>query len=440
MPGANEDLITRSLEAAVAWDARETAELADLEDFLPKSLRLWVLCTWMKWRIWRIFSVASVWRHPQSRYWVACFRDASGRRRKISTKVTSRSAALKIAHEYEKASRLKQTRAQTRLTIERLHAELSGESYCRVSLREHTAQWLASKIPEIAPSTQKFYRESTAKLISALGSVADQPMADIGKADLLRFRNNLAASGLAPKTVNHILKCCRMLFKAAKMDGIISENPAEFVSTVRNRPRENARETFSLEQLRAVLAVADREWRSLVLFGFYTGQRLGDLAQLRWSNIDLESGRITMLTAKTNKRLILPLAPPLTKHIESLPCSPNPLSPLHPRAWEIVDSQGRTGALSRQFGELLARAGLRAYSPHNVSLGVTRSGPRNRYGLSFHSLRRTATTLLHEAGISQAVAQTYVGHDSEGVHQVYISVGDEALSKAAAAFPDLLSP
>jgi integrase len=58
--------------------------------------------------------------------------------------------------------------------------------------------------------------------------------------------------------------------------------------------------------------------------------------------------------------------------------------------------------------------------------------------LSFHSLRRTATTLLHEAGIPQAVAQALIGHDSAAVHEVYISVGREALVKAAAAFPDVL--
>ena len=32
--------------------------------------------------------------------------------------------------------------------------------------------------------------------------------------------------------------------------------------------------------------------------------------------------------------------------------------------------------------------------------------------LSFHSLRRTATTLLHQAGIPAAVAQGVIGHDS----------------------------
>jgi integrase len=35
------------------------------------------------------------------------------------------------------------------------------------------------------------------------------------------------------------------------------------------------------------LGVASDEWRSMVLFGLYSGQRLGDIATLKWNNIDL---------------------------------------------------------------------------------------------------------------------------------------------------------
>jgi site-specific recombinase XerD len=53
-------------------------------------------------------------------------------------------------------------------------------------------------------------------------------------------------------------------------------------------------------------------------------------------------------------------------------------------------------------------------------------------------LRHTATTLLHEGGVPAAVAQALIGHDSEAIHQVYVSVGFEALKKAADTLPDVL--
>ncbi len=37
----------------------------------------------------------------------------------------------------------------------------------------------------------------------------------------------------------------------------------------------------------------DAEWKSLILFGLYTGQRLGDLSRLPWQNVDLEERNST---------------------------------------------------------------------------------------------------------------------------------------------------
>jgi hypothetical protein len=41
------------------------------------------------------------WRHPESQYWTACFRDKNGRQRRISTKETNSKKALKVAEEFE---------------------------------------------------------------------------------------------------------------------------------------------------------------------------------------------------------------------------------------------------------------------------------------------------------------------------------------------------
>ena len=38
--------------------------------------------------------VASVWKHPDSQYWTACFRDQNGRQRRILTKETDNKKAL----------------------------------------------------------------------------------------------------------------------------------------------------------------------------------------------------------------------------------------------------------------------------------------------------------------------------------------------------------
>src|SRR4029450_6899840 len=111
---------------------------------------------------------------------------------------------------------------------------------------------------------------------------------------------------------------------------------------------------FALPELRAILAVANEEWRSLVKFGLYTGQRLGDIVALTWAQIDLARDEITLTTRKTGKRLVIPIAPALREHLLALPAPDHPRAPVHPRAAGTVQAQqGRVGTLSGQFAELL---------------------------------------------------------------------------------------
>jgi hypothetical protein len=48
---------------------------------------------------------------------------------------------------------------------------------------------------------QNGYRLSAGKLIGHLGSLADEPLSETTKNDLIKFRNALSSSGLASKTI-----------------------------------------------------------------------------------------------------------------------------------------------------------------------------------------------------------------------------------------------
>jgi integrase len=115
----------------------------------------------------------------------------------------------------------------------------------------------------------------------------------------------------------------------------------------------------------------------MILFGLYTGQPLGGIATLEWSNIDLVHGELRLSTRKTGKTMILPLAEPLRKHIESLSSSGDPSEPIHPEAFDLVERQCKTGHLSNRFAALLAAAGLRPERNHK-STGKGRGKRRDR--------------------------------------------------------------
>jgi integrase len=379
--------------------------------------------------------MASVWRHPKSQYWTACFRDPHGKQRRITTKETNRKRALKLAQQYEEATRVKRTLRQAQAVLDRLHEEFSGLRVQRQSFDEYAKELLKAKKPEIAPSTLAFYQTSVDKFSAFLGEKRGGLLSEIAKPDIIGFRNDLA-SKVGAKTVNHHIKALKMVFRRARRDGVLAEDPAEFVDPVKRAQPKEKKRPFTLDELRDLIAAADPEWRSMVIFGLYTGQRLADLATLRWNQIDLPHNELRLVTRKTGRTLLLPIAPPLRRHIGCLPIPKDKSKPIHPHACVIVERNKKSGLLSNQFADLLASAGLRVKKSHH-SKNKGRAALRPVEPLSFHSLRRTATTLLHEAGVPAAVAQALIGHDSAAMHDLYVSVGRPALENAAASLPSI---
>jgi integrase len=374
--------------------------------------------------------MASIIRKPRSKYWFACFRDLQGRQRRKSTKQTDRKKALRVAEQYEQVSQRKLPVRTVRETLVELFREAYGESVPRAIVREFVAAWLKNKAPEVAPATLDFYRKSTTKFLQFLGPAAELDLANVTRPMIVEFRNGLAQK-VSAKTANHDLRAIKTLFRSAKRDGYIIEDPAEFVESVR-KTGEDPRRPFTIPEIRNVYDLADQEWKSLILFGLYTGQRLSDLAILSWDNIDLARNEIRLKARKTGKRLSLPIAAPLKAHLAVCDKSG---AYLHPKAAATVRSQKRSGTLSNQFADFLAQAGLREKAPHHVSKGKGRSAKRAANGLSFHSLRHTAVSLLKDAGIPEAVVMELVGHESKAMSAHYTHVGTEALAKAVAALP-----
>lgn len=379
-------------------------------------------------------AMASLWKHPKSRFWSACFTDHRGRRLKRSTRETNRKKAEAIAAKLEEVSRKKRTFAQVRDIIQDLRAEITGEKVSETSVRDYVKTWLAEKADETKESSLQTYRTATVKFLTSLGSKADESMAEVNRNDIMAFRKSMGGK-ISATSVNHNLKCIKMLFKAAKKHQIIEENPAEMVDTVRKESVQKRR-PFTQEELRLALNAADPEWKSMILFGLYTGQRLSDIAGLTWANLDLQRDELHFTTAKTGRSMNIPLAAPLRKHLDTLIRPRSPKEPVHPNAYATLAKVGKTTTLSNQFADILASAGLRKPVEHSKKKDGRRA-PRDQNELSFHCLRHTAVSLLKDAGIPDATVMEMIGHSSLQMSQRYTHVGKEALVKAAAALPSL---
>ena len=198
---------------------------------------------------------------------------------------------------------------------------------------------------ETSPATLARYEHVVRKFLIFLGDAADHGLEEITKSQILAFRDAEIAQS-AVMTANTKLKIIKMIMRSARLEGYLLQDPAEGVKTVKNRT-EVSRRPFTIDELRAVLSVADGEWTSLIKFGLYTGQRLGDLALLTWSQIDLERDEIRLTTRKTGKSLLFQLLNHYGSTFSPSIVINDPRAPVQPRAFEIVTAQnGRVGTLS----------------------------------------------------------------------------------------------
>ena len=320
--------------------------------------------------------MSSIYKDDRSPFWTACFTAYVGQQSKQLKKTTAtedKELATLLAVKLEAAGRgnlnvekvktfladIRNLRTQrsARQAFDDVLRATTGTGLESRTVRSFVADWLARTRGEVAMATWGRYDATTKRFLDVLGGKADGDIASVTQEDIARFRDT-EAKRVKPATANLALKIIRILFKAAEASRVIARNEAKHVQPLKSRGKEASRRPFTLEELKLILEACNDEWRSLVLFGFYSGGRLGDLGTLTWENVDLGRGELRYESIKTGRRVILPLAKTLREHIERLPAGDNPKQPLHPRAFDVVARQGRVGTLSNEFYEILVSAGL----------------------------------------------------------------------------------
>jgi site-specific recombinase XerD len=392
--------------------------------------------------------MATVWKHPDSPYWTAVFKNESNKWARKTTKKKDRTEALKLAVEWERAAGMGRdrtlTEAVSREVIGGILERTTGEKLRSESLREFSLRWLqGGKHKNKSEGTTTRYTGTVDKFLDFLKSKADSPIASITPSDCEKFYDYLASTKLAPSTLIVEMKTLRSLFNSARRQTLISINPAASVE-LPETGKQVQRKVFTIEQIRMLLkaaaetaAEADkacdkesakhaREWQTVILLGMYAGLRLGDAVELGWDAVDFEQCKLTVETRKTGIVLEIPMHPSLEAHLSKLAGdSTGPICPI----LAAVPIGGRSG-LSKQFLAVMRRAGIGNSS-------VQTGGQRMLSQLSFHALRTSFNSGLHNRGVDQEIRKKLTGHKSTQVNDRYTVTQLETMREAVKKLPHI---
>gem|GEM_PF-2336718 len=110
-----------------------------------------------------------------------------------------------------------------------------------------------------------------------LGARAERPLATVQPVHVEQFKAHLAGR-VGASMVNKSMRVLKGAFGSAVAKRQLEFSPAEHVEF--NEAATSQRRAFTLAEIKSLLTVAEGDWRTMVLLGLYSGQRLQDCARL----------------------------------------------------------------------------------------------------------------------------------------------------------------
>ncbi|MEV4633316.1 tyrosine-type recombinase/integrase [Rhodococcus coprophilus] len=377
------------------------------------------------------------------------------------------------------------TRTEAKRFLENIKADRNRGDYidpsdARRTFREVAELWLGSR--NLRPKTEQSYRTILEQRIYP--TFADRAVGSITTMDLVAWITDLSLHGkrvghnnkpakaespraerdaryreragrtsmgkpLAPGTVHNAARVMRQVLDAAVRARYLRGNPAHGL-TRDDLPKAH-RDTASTPYLSAGqverLAVAmeetsgDAAYGLLVRFAAQTGMRAGECCGLRWENVDLLRGRITVAESistvkngdwtvvppKNGKTRVVPIPPPLRDVLADLAAERAEAEAFAPEAYVWPGPDGATTPLSwgrdfylKWWKAAVAKAALPS-------------------ALRFHDMRHTTAALLIAANVPAKAIQVHLGHSSfkitmDTYGHLYEDASDHVANAMNAAF------
>jgi integrase len=315
----------------------------------------------------------------------------------------------------------------------------------RTTLGDYAKSWLERRLARgMKPSTTERVVQVLEQVI--LPQFGSTPVHQIRKNDVESWlltvsrRRNPRGRVPAPMTVNGWLRVLKTLLRDAVSDLELPHDPTMRVKSLSALPvrvTDERPNSLTDEEVRRFLAAAAKESvevYAMVVVGFLTGMRFGELSSLTWTDISEADGLI--LIRKSQWR----------GHVSTTKTGKTRSAALHPIILDALRAQRR--ALVEQNRPVLgaslvfpsANGGYHVPSYLDKPFRRILKAAKIEKHLSPHGMRRTHNNLMRQAQVDRIVLHATIGHSSDRMTEHYSHVGREEKLAAVNRLVEVVAP
>jgi integrase len=278
----------------------------------------------------------------------------------------------------------------------------------QIPTTEHMEEWLLTLDNEA--KTRDMKRSTLAKFSEAFPYIQD-----INRKAVQRWFNQRANDeGLTTKTLKRVLSELRSYWAYLRSLELVPEEGSPFDKLTINGKKSEGRKGFDAAEVVKLLRAAEKkEDKSLVdviTLGMWTGARIESLCKLKVSDVHTDFLRIEDDKTPAGARDV-PIHSKLKSTIKRLVA-------------ESTDGFVLSGLSANKYGDRSDAVGKR-FGRLKTELGFGEAHV-------FHSIRKTVTTILENAGVSENVCADIVGHEKPRITYGLYSGGANLATKKKA--------